>query len=323
MILGIGNSGSYELEAFQSVLTELRKNGHDAILFRQDKCLEKDFLSFEIKSNRCLFFVYVDGKKDDVNNFYAIWYMKPMLPDILLNFNPPEYRQLLAKSFLQMRKSIWFLFGHKNWINNPLACDTMENKILQLKIASEVGFHIPDTVITYNPDDVRDFYKKNQKKIIVKLLTSSSIKGKIIGTNIVKSGHLDKIDSVKMSPSIFQALILKEYELRITIVGKKIFAAKIYSQGDEGTSIDWRRKPKVNDFDVRMETTRLPPEIENLVFKFMERSGLKFGCIDMIFTPDKKYVFLEINPNGQWYFVQLRTGEEIALAIADLLIFGR
>lgn len=123
-----------------------------------------------------------------------------------------------------------------------------------------------------------------------------------------------------MSPSIFQPVIPKAYELRITVVGKKIFAAKIYSQDDVETALDWRRKPKLNDFAVKMEQTKLPVKAESKIFAFMKEIGLKFGCIDMIVTPEGEYIFLEINPNGQWYFVQLKTEVQIAKEIAKLLL---
>lgn len=52
----------------------------------------------------------------------------------------------------------------------------------------------------------------------------------------------------------------------------------------------------------------------------MRHVGLNYGCIDMIVTPNGEYVFLEINPSGQWYFVQMKTNMDIASAIVDLII---
>jgi len=69
-----------------------------------------------------------------------------------------------------------------------------------------------------------------------------------------------------------------------------------------------------------MESVALPSLVETKIKMFMKRIGLRFGCLDMIVTPEGEYVFLEINPNGQWYFVQLRTEMEIAKVIADLLV---
>ena len=211
------------------------------------------------------------------------------------------------------------LFREKRWLNDPFAAARAENKILQLRAATVVGLAVPDTVVTSDPDAVRALAARCPEGIIVKLLAVSPIYGQVIYTNRVTPAHLQQIESVRKSPSIFQRLILKAHELRITIVGERIFAAKILSQEDEATALDWRRKPLLNDYAVRMEAVQLPEEIKERIFVLMRALELRFGCIDMIVTPTGDHVFLEVNPNGQWYFVQLKTGEAIAEAIAELL----
>lgn len=154
---------------------------------------------------------------------------------------------------------------------------------------------------------------------MVKLLAVSPILNKVIYTNKITPKYLEQIELIKMSPAIFQEIIPKSCELRITVVGDKIFPVKIYSQEDEFTALDWRKKPSLNDFNVKMEPVGLPSSVEKSIYSLMNKLSLQFGCIDMIVTPNGDYVFLEINPNGQWYFVQLKTGVEIAKSIADLL----
>jgi len=319
MILSIGNSGAYELDAFKVVLEELRKKNQDAVLFKQDKCLEGEYLIFEIVGGKIVYSVVIDGRVYNIDTFSAIWNMKPHLPRELLEFKPVEYRQFIHRQFRAMRVALWSVFRHKKWIDDPWNVQIAEDKIYQLTIARQVGFEVPDTVITSDPDRVRYFYKEHGGDIIVKVLSPSPMIDYVLLTNRVTSEYLDKIESLKMSPSIFQEYISKKYELRITVVGEKIFSAKIHSQDDEKTSLDWRARPKLNDFEVKMEPTDLPPEIERRLILFMRAMNLHFGCIDMIIANDGRYVFLEINPNGQWYFVQLRTGVEIAKAVADLL----
>ena len=134
---------------------------------------------------------------------------------------------------------------------------------------------------------------------------------KVLYTNRVTEEHFYDIDSLKMSPSIFQEEIYpKAYELRITIVGNQIFAVKINACGDEKIMLDWRKKPKLNDFEVKMEPIELPEEIRNKIFNFIEEIGLKYGCIDLVVKPNGEYIFFEINPNGQWYFIQVHTGSQ-------------
>ena len=187
-------------------------------------------------------------------------------------------------------------------------------------MASEIGFKVPDTVITSDPERVVAFYKYHPGGIVVKLLAVSPLVGRVIYTNIVTPEYMDKIQSVKFAPAIFQELLPKSYELRVTVVGDRVFSAKIYSQEDSITALDWRTQPEVNDFSVRMEISTLPQDIKGKTLELMKRLGLRYGSLDMVVMPDGEYVFLEINPSGQWHFVQLKTGAQIAEALANLLV---
>lgn len=320
MILAIGNSGAYEFAAYSEVVKVLKNHGHDAVLFKQDRCLEGDYLTFEVKNGLPTYHIIIDGEKYAVEDFSAVWYLKPHLPLSFFTDQAPEHHSFIRRQFDEMLRAIWTVFRNKKWLNDQWAILMAENKIYQLQKAAELGFVIPNTVITSDPLCVRRFYEDNSRDIVVKLFASSPILNRVIYTNVVTQQHMDRIDTVRKSPSIFQARIKKAYELRITVVGHKIFPVKIHSQEDEETSLDWRKKPKLNDFTVRMEPTTIPPHIEQQIFLLMRAMNLRFGCIDMIVTPDDQYVFLEINPNGQWYFVQLKTGVQIAEAIAQLLI---
>lgn len=320
MILTIGNSSSYELAAFSAVVESLQRRGYQAVLFKQDKCLEDEFLTFKTSRESWKFEIKIDGRRYSAEDFSAIWYLKPHLPRRLLEHPIVDYRQFIRSQFFTMRQAMWNLFHEKRWINDPWAQEMAENKIYQLRTAIEVGLHIPDTIITSDPDEVRIFYKNHSKGIVTKMLKTSPLLDSVIYTNLVTKEAMERIDSVKMAPCIFQSVVQKQYELRITIVGDHIFPAKVYSQGDPETSLDWRKKPKLNDFEVKMEITSLPEAITEKLKLLMARLGLRYGCIDMVVTPEGEHIFLEINPNGQWYFVQLRTEASIAEAIADLLV---
>ena len=51
----------------------------------------------------------------------------------------------------------------------------------------------------------------------------------------------------------------------------------------------------------------------------VRRLGLHYGTIDMVLTPDGRYVFLEINPNGQYLWIEKQSGLPITEAVCDLL----
>ncbi len=116
---------------------------------------------------------------------------------------------------------------------------------------------------------------------------------------------------------MFQEYVQKSFEVRVTAVGETIFAAAIHSQMSPRSRVDWRRY----DLDhTPYEPHSLPRVIEEKCYKLMAILGLHYGALDFIVQPDGKYVFLEINPVGQWGWIEYLTGLPITEAIADLLI---
>ncbi|WP_345005774.1 hypothetical protein [Snuella lapsa] len=112
--------------------------------------------------------------------------------------------------------------------------------------------------------------------------------------------------------NIFQNEISKEYELRVTVVNGKIFAAKIDSQSNDNTKLDWRKGR------LKFSRYRLPQHIEEMCLRITSKLNLNFGAIDLIKTKNN-YVFLEINPNGQWVWIENDTGLNISDEIINFL----
>lgn len=206
------------------------------------------------------------------------------------------------------------------WLNSPRAIAKARSKALQLSIAASIGFQSPDTIITNNPKSARDFYRKHKGNIISKLLQATPATRELPGfifTRRLTREDMRLINQVKYSPVLFQEYIEKKYEIRATVVGRKVFAAKIDSQAMVNTVNDWRQyefgKPPPH------KSIRLPMEIEDRLIRINERLSIKFGAYDLIYTPRGEYVFLEVNANGQWGWIQELTGLPISSAIADIL----
>ena len=136
-------------------------------------------------------------------------------------------------------------------------------------------------------------------------------------TEIVSRRDVGYTDSVRYVPVLFQAYVPKRVELRVTVVGQQVFAAEIHSQASHRTRHDWRR---YDFFKTIYLPHELPREVERRCLQLVERLGLCYGAIDMILTPDNHYVFLEINPNGQYLWIENETGLAISDALCDLLI---
>jgi glutathione synthase/RimK-type ligase-like ATP-grasp enzyme len=132
--------------------------------------------------------------------------------------------------------------------------------------------------------------------------------------------HLDEIESARLSPTIYQALIPKRYDVRVTIVGEQVFAAAIDSQSDPAAALDWRL---TDNPALPHHTITLPDRLVRQLRHLMDSLGLTFGAIDLIQTPDGEFVFLEVNPSGQWLWLDSMLNLGISEAVATWLIGDR
>lgn len=67
-----------------------------------------------------------------------------------------------------------------------------------------------------------------------------------------------------------------------------------------------------------IEHKNLPKEIGIKCINVVKALGLKFGAFDFMLDSDGQYWFLEVNPNGQWGFVELEAGIPISEGFAQL-----
>ncbi len=141
-------------------------------------------------------------------------------------------------------------------------------------------------------------------------------------SSILTKERLKKIKNIAGCPVAFQQYIEKALELRITVVKDSIFAAEIHSQELVETQTDFRHMSFDTGHTVipTHKATTLPNDVATKLMMLMKQLDLVFGCIDMILTPDGEYVFLEVNPSGQWNWVEKLTGMKITEALVDALL---
>lgn len=198
-----------------------------------------------------------------------------------------------------------------HWVNHPGASARYENKIRQLRLAVELGFSVPRTLISNDPTRIREFV--SSRKTIAKALFAPLLEGetedRFIFTEMVEATDLGEEDSLRSAPAIFQEAILPKVDYRVTVVGDSVFSVRIDLPAG---AVDWR----VHHDSVIFTRMELPAEVAQRCLRFVRQAGLVFGAIDLLERHGTWY-FLEINPSGEWGWLQQPVGLPIAEALCD------
>jgi glutathione synthase/RimK-type ligase-like ATP-grasp enzyme len=215
------------------------------------------------------------------------------------------------------------------WMSHPVALRGASWKGEQLLRAARMGFCVPSSLVTNSRASVEAFRASAEDGIVFKALSSPALAADeveaerrvaaALPTTRITEEHDEMLDAVAQLPCFFQHHVRKRHELRVTVIGDRLFAARIHSQDDPRTAADFR------DFsaEILYEAATLPPEIERRCIQLVHSYGLTYGAIDLIVTPEGEYVFLENNPAGQFLFVEQLVPElRMCDAVAQCLIEG-
>lgn len=206
---------------------------------------------------------------------------------------------------------------NRSWLSPLRKAYKGENKYYQLERAREVGFDVPDMIVSNQKERLLDFAKIHEK-IIFKLMSQEmydlgdeGFKG--LYANVISIDDIQSFNKCEENPIVLQEYIEKQYEVRYTVVGDRHLVCKIDSQASNRAKEDWRRYDIPNTPHCIISP---PSEIASKVKRFMRELGLDYGALDFIVTPDNEWIFLEINCMGQWLWIEHLTGLPIAEEIA-------
>ena len=184
------------------------------------------------------------------------------------------------------------------WMSNPYKIRMAENKILQYEYAKKIGFNVPKYFIGNSYSELKKIINRDKVYCIKPLYLGpfSYLENTYVPyTSIIRS--IDDLELIKNFPSLIQEYIDKKYEYRVTIIGKHFYCVKIDSQKNEKTKIDWRVE---NCMAVDYYETSLPNKVIEKCKKLLKSFEVSFSAIDLIEDKNGKYYFLDLNPNGQW-----------------------
>ena len=238
----------------------------------------------------------------------AAWYRRPA--QVKPTDHHPDVNEFVR---LQAVDAIWAVYRalEGRWLASPDALSVAEDKVVQLRRAAEQGLRVPETCVSNDPEEVRRFIDRLHWSTVVK---PSRVQGAFLEGGfrfpLARRWHGSVGDaSIAAAPTIFQEEINKVLEVRAVVVGDRVFAAEVPASAD----VD------VREYDVSEAYCRheLPPEVAAKLRDLTRAVGVHFASADLVVTPAGEYVFLDLNPNGQWLWLELSAGLPLTAALID------
>lgn len=246
---------------------------------------------------------------DDVR---AVWWRRPhpcRVPTGMRSADD-EFRQAECDGFLQ--GMLWSIPAY--WVNDPAAERTATRKIVQLDTAHRAGLAVPETLITNDPDEARSFVESRSGPVIYK--RTGTGRGEFSETRIISRPDLGRLEAIRSTPTTFQDYVPGACDLRVVWVDGVEWVVRIDSQAGVGW-VDSRL-----DTSVEFTPERLPASVSKALATLMGALGLSFGVVDLRLGRDGEYWFLEVNPQGQFAYLEIKTGLPLFTSLANLLVHG-
>lgn len=257
--------------------------------------------------------ISVGSRSVDLNSITAVWYRRSIQPQFdetnltpaQMRFVSGELRHLAAG--IVMNPAI-------TWVNPIDKVSISEHKVFQLQVASKLGFVTPRTIISSDVDEISQFVSQTKLGAIYKPifhgLYFDGESGRAVYTRRLNLNELSQ-EALRDCPLLVQEEIHRFADVRATFIGDRYFAADI--QGADSL-VDWR----VPSEDVSYARSSLDYRTIDLCRQMMRELGLVYGAFDFIRTPTGELVFLEINPTGEWAWLEHKLLFPMRDAFVDL-----
>jgi glutathione synthase/RimK-type ligase-like ATP-grasp enzyme len=264
-----------------------------------------------------------DGQRLALADLGAVWVRRPGRPATASASLGPAAAHVVTLDAGAAMADLWELLECRVVPGSPDAIAHAAHKGRQLLSAARLGFDVPTTVTGNDPDALLDLVAATAGPVITKRVAPGQRMeaegGVQVGrfSLVVRPRDLVHAEDLARCPITAQAYVPKALELRVTVVGEQVLTAAIDSQVSNHTRHDWRRYDHAT---TPVRPFALPPAVEARCRRLVRHLGLVYGAIDLVLTPDGRYVFLEINPSGQYLWIEELTGLPITDAIADVLV---
>ena len=251
-----------------------------------------------------------DGRRICDDLVSGVWWRRPRPFGIPVEVTETNHRDFCAAESRMLLEGWGFSLGRR--LVNPLAAELAARaKPYQLMMAERAGLKIPKTLITNDPDAARHFVEGGGSHIY-KAMTAT--RWQATETRQFQEGDVENLCLLAAAPAIFQQRIDGQPDVRVTVVDNQIFAAEIRTN-HPGAKLDWRL-----DQAAEVRPHCLASDMEKALLNYQNTLGLRYGAYDLRLDDNGNYYFFEVNPSGQYLFVEIQAELPISRAIAEALL---
>ncbi|HOX44439.1 MAG TPA: hypothetical protein PK668_12620 [Myxococcota bacterium] len=303
MILIITNSQDKTADYFAG---QLLHHGVEHSRINTECALEDTRIQFAVADPR----IKIRQQVYRASEVSAIWYRRPR-PIIEPPLGDKAERAHIAGECVESLEGFLAHIPAEKWINHPANNALASRKLEQLTRAHLFGFSVPRTLVTQDVDEARQFWRECSGRVITKPISSGYLERNTGDTSIytsrVHESHMQNVDLVSRCPTLFQLEVEKAFDIRATVVDGQARYVQL-----SGQKLDIRRD-NMRDVSYRMAVP--PKEIHESLIAILRSYALRFAAVDFVVDGNGRWWFLEINPNGQWAWLDI----EVQAGIAELL----
>ncbi len=258
-----------------------------------------------------------NGNVYDLTQVTSVYFRRA--PTTFASLDNPLEKPYLINERRHFFEGIYLSLDKCKWINPIFSTYAGERKLMQLHLAHKLKLKTPKTLVTNKRLKAIQFLKSNDSCIIKPISHGLQQRGESFYSIYTSAINIESFEELNLAetfdtPIFLQERINNSKDIRVTLVGDRIFSVSI--EKNDTKEVDWR-KPEINKTYC---VCRLPKTVEKKLIQMNKILGLVYSAIDLIQTPKGEYIFLEVNPVGEWGWLELEVGLNISNAIINEIL---
>ena len=312
VVLIVGHSFDPHVDSLVGHLGDL---GCQPIVF--DRHCYRHLIHLAVRESGPEGYLQIEDRRIEFQEIKSVWWrLKPIVRSEVTGVFDSVSEEFASREWRATIRCLPSFLPHARWVNPVSAQNEINLKARQLVLAHSVGFRLPDTAFTNDPEAVVSMFSVHDR-MIYKTASWFIVPPDefIYTTEISRDQVVHSPEAIMKAPGIFQELVPKSHELRITVMGDEVFGVKVKSQDLREARIDWREA----QFEDIFEETSIDESTRQKILKFHSEAGLVTGVYDLIVPEGGDPIFLECNPAGQWLWLEERLGIPMSISLARIL----